>query len=65
MVVVLWSVELFAGVDKIVKLHACSMYVEVRNAQDFELCHERSGVGAWWEVLDEAYNAFVCLDQWL
>ena len=57
-----WSVELSAGMNKLVELHACSVSVEVEDVQDFELCHEWFGVGAWWKVFDEAYYAFVCLD---
>ena len=54
MVVVLWSVQLFAGVDELVELHASSVDVEVGDVQDLELIHDWFGVGAWWEVLDEA-----------
>jgi hypothetical protein len=65
LVVVVWSVELSAGVSKWVELHAGSVNVEVSDVEDFELCHEWFGVGAWWDVLDEAYDAFVYPDQWL
>ena len=60
-----WSVELSFGVDKAVQLHTCPVDVEVGDVENSEFYHEWFGVGAWWEVFEEAYNAFVRSDQWL
>ena len=60
-----WSVELSFGVDKVVQLHAGSVDVQVGDVENFKFRHEWLGVCAWWEIFEEAYNAFVCFDQWL
>ena len=48
-------------------MHLCtySQGVEVSDVEDLELLHDGLGVGARGSFVDEAYDAFLCLDQWL
>ena len=59
------SVELFVGVDEGVHFEAYAENVEVGDVEDFELCHDWSGVCSWWGVCDESNNFLLGSDEGL
>ena len=63
--IMFWSVELFCWVDERVHFCAGSEDVKVGDVEYLESVHDWFGVGSRGYVRDEAYNLFLCSDQFL
>ena len=64
-VVVFWSVGLSCWVYEWVCFCCCSEGVEVEDVEDFEFCHDGSGVCLGREVFEESDDFFVDDVEWL